>query len=396
MRLLHTTQLTFKEFFDDSIPPYCILSHRWGDDEVSYNDFLAGRNKTGTGYAKIVAACSYAFRVGDRSLQHSSLKDSYEWIWIDTCCIDKSSSAELTEAINSMYAWYSDAEICFAYLHDVPSSNDREEILTSFRRSNWHTRGWTLQELLAPDQVCFLDQTWRSFGTKQSLADTISKVTKISSRHLSVDRSISTFNPSLIPVAEKMSWAAQRQTSRREDQAYCLLGLLDINIPLLYGEGSKAFHRLQLELLKSSDDKSIFVWAMTGSPINGVLAPKPASFGMLPKYIANSFVQWNTETPRHAYTVTNKGLEIHVPWHLAREDCFLLPLNCIHYSGELYAIALRRIGRYWCRVMVDSLEGLEYHSTAGPGLFVVKHTKLWNRETLRASGSEVIDVWLGR
>ena len=131
-------------------------------------------------------------------------------------------------------------------------------------------------------------------------------------------------------------------------------------MPLLYGEGSKAFHRLQLELLKSSDDESIFVWAMTGSPINGVLAPKPASFGMLPKYIANSFVQWNTETPRHAYTVTNKGLEIHVPWHLAREDCFLLPLNCIHYSGELYAIALRRIGRYWCRVMVDSLEGLEY------------------------------------
>jgi hypothetical protein len=136
-----------------------------------------------------------------------------------------------------MYAWYSNAEVCLAYLHDVPFSNDREEILTSSRRSNWHTREWTLQELLAPHQACFLGHTWRSFGTKQSFADTISKVTRISSRHLSVDPSKPTSNPSLIPVAGKMSWAARRQTSRREDQAYCLLGLLDINMPLLYGEG---------------------------------------------------------------------------------------------------------------------------------------------------------------
>jgi hypothetical protein len=89
---------------------------------------------------------------------------------------------------------------------------------------------------------------------------------------------------------------------------------------------------------------------MTGSPVNGVLAPKPASFGVRPRYVANSFIQVNTETPDHAYTVTNKGLEIHVPKHLAREDCFLLPLNCVHYSGEVYAIALIRIRNSWTRV----------------------------------------------
>lgn len=389
MRLLHTTQLTFKEFFDDSIPPYCILSHRWGDDEVSYDDFLAGRNKTGKGYAKIVAACSYAFRVGDRSLQHSSLKDSYEWIWIDTCCIDKSSSAELTEAINSMYAWYSNAEICLAYLHDVPFSNDQEEILASFRQSNWHTRGWTLQELLAPRQVCFLDQTWRFFGTKQSLADTISEVTKISSRNLSRP-----FRPSFVSVAEKMAWAAQRQTSRREDQAYCLLGLLDINMPLLYGEGWKAFRRLQLELLKSSDDESIFLWVMTDSPFQGVLAPEPARFKMLLGYLANPFLE-NSSVPRNAYTVTNKGLEIHVPANLARESCFLFTLNCSHSFDKMYAIALRRSGKHWGRVKNPPLGLPEHVGTAGPGLFVVSRTTLWNQTSLRDSGSEVIHVWMG-
>ena len=109
MRLLHTTQLTFKEFFDNSIPRYCILSHRWRDDEVSYNDFLAGRNTNSKGYAKILAACDYAFRVGARGTPDSLPNGSYDWIWIDTCCIDKSCSAELTEAINSIYAWYENA-----------------------------------------------------------------------------------------------------------------------------------------------------------------------------------------------------------------------------------------------------------------------------------------------
>ena len=210
MRLLHTTELTFKEFFDGSIPHYCILSHCWGDDEVSYNDFLAGRNTNSKGYAKILAACDYAFRVGDRDHPRSLLRSSYDWIWIDTCCIDKSSSAELTEAINSMYAWYDYADVCFAYLHDVTSSNDLEETLSSFRKSDWHTRGWTLQELLVPRHVCFLDQTWRAFGTKQSLADTISEVTDISSQHL-----FGVFLRSFVSVAEKMTWAGAADKSTR-------------------------------------------------------------------------------------------------------------------------------------------------------------------------------------
>ena len=383
MRLLHTTQLTFKEFFDDNIPPYCILSHRWGGDEVSYNDFLAGRNTNSKGYAKILAACEYTFRV-------NGMQNPYDWIWIDTCCIDKSSSAELTEAINSMYAWYSGARICFAYLHDATFSNDIDDAQATFRKSDWHTRGWTLQELLAPRRVRFLDQNWRSFGTKQSLADTISEVTKISSQHL-----FGLFEPSCASVAEKMSWAAQRQTSRCEDQAYCLLGLLDINMPLLYGEGSKAFRRLQLELVKTSDDESIFIWELDSNHYSGVLASSPALFRMPPSCGTNSFVRVDVITPRYAYNITNKGLEIHFPTILARHAWFLLPLNCSHYSDKVYAIALERTGNHWRRAKQLPLVVPEHVSTAGPGLFVVDRRELWDRETLRASGSEIIQVRLG-
>ena len=134
---------------------------------------------------------------------------------------------------------------------------------------------------------------------------------------------------------------------------------------------------------------------MTGSPINIILAPKPTSFGVRPRYVANSFIQVNTKTPDHAYAVTNKRLEIHVPKHLAREDCFLLPLNCVHYSGEVYVIALIRIRNSWTTVKMIPLGGSEVGGTVGPDLLVVNHTKLWNRETLRASASEVIHVWLG-
>ncbi len=153
-----------------------------------------------------------------------------------------------------MFRWYGDAEICYAYLSDVENGEDPTTESSSFASSRWFTRGWTLQELLAPVEVIFLASDWVEIGTKKSLHSTVSRVTGISE---SVLDEVSCARYS---VAQMMSWAAGRRTTRSEDRAYCLMGLFDINMPLLYGEGRKAFTRLQHEI-KQSGDRSIFAWS---------------------------------------------------------------------------------------------------------------------------------------
>lgn len=147
MRLINTATLELSEFFDSQVPPYAILSHCWGENEVSIQEFKAGANKQGSGYAKITNCCRLA---KDRKLS-----------WVDTCCIDKTSSAELTEAINSMFTWYENAEVCFAFLSDLEKVNEVYD-LSSCR---WFTRGFTLQELLAPREVIFFDASSMEVGT---------------------------------------------------------------------------------------------------------------------------------------------------------------------------------------------------------------------------------------
>jgi hypothetical protein len=210
-----------------------------------------------TGFQKIVRCCEKARSEG------------HEFVWIDTCCIDKSGSAELSEAINSMFRWYREAEICYAYLDDVCAFEDPTKASSSFRESRWFTRGWTLQELLAPYEVVFLDRDWQEIGTKRSLSDTVSSQTNIDTQTLEY----CTWQH--VSIAARMSWASSRVTKRVEDMAYCLMGLFDVNMPLIYGEGSKAFYRLQLEIMKSSDDQSIFAW------IPNVWSDRPASYGLL-------------------------------------------------------------------------------------------------------------------
>ena len=177
------------------------------------------------------------------------------YIWIDSCCIDKSSSTELSEAINSMYLWYSNAAICYAFLADVPEDDEPDAEGSYFRRSRWFTRGWTLQELIAPRRVVFLSNQWSAFGTKATLAAIVEEITHI-------DRAVLFHKKSLdeVSVAERMSWASKRTTTRIEDQAYALLGIFDINMPTLYGEGTRAFRRLQEEILKRIPDQSLFAW----------------------------------------------------------------------------------------------------------------------------------------
>lgn len=212
MRLINTSTLTLHEFFGTDAPDYCILSHRWETDEVSYQDLQSGRGRNMKGYYKILGCCKQA------------VQDGWKYAWIDSCCIDKTSSAELTEAINSMFLWYREAQICYAYLSDVVFGKATDNIDACLRDSKWFTRGWTLQELLAPEYVVFFDADWEEIGTKSSMAQAIQQITGI--------RDLVRWDQAC--VAQKMSWASSRQTTRVEDLAYSLLGIFGVFMPPLY------------------------------------------------------------------------------------------------------------------------------------------------------------------
>jgi len=265
MRLINTSTLRLESIDPSSPPPYAILSHTWGNDEVSFADMCdPSKASQREAFPKLLHACNEARARG------------FGYIWIDTCCIDKSSSAELSEAINSMYRWYQNAAVCFIFLSDVDLAAGRGEWEDHLRYSRWFYRGWTLQELIAPRLVKFFDRNWKCLGTKQSLLSTLCRITGI-------DREVLE-DPECLPdvsVARRMSWAAQRRTSRTEDTAYCLLGIFDVHMPMIYGEGNKAFSRLQEEILKVSGDASLFAWNQaigTDQQYRGLLAESPEEF----------------------------------------------------------------------------------------------------------------------
>jgi hypothetical protein len=260
----------------------------------------------------------------------------------DTVCIDKSSSAELSEAINSMFEWYRGAQVCYAYLADVSSDcKGYFNINAAVRRSRWFTRGWTLQELLAPASVIFFNESWIAIGTKSSFSDLISSVTGIRGSDMVNFRNAN--------VAVKMSWASNRETTRTEDIAYCLLGLFGVNMPLLYGEGSNAFLRLQLEILKISDDETIFAWEAGNISDTGLLAFSPANFRHCGDIRAMIL-----DKNRPEYSMTNKGLRIELlllqkatmkkpPSQEIDIDLYLAPLNCTRDPrNQPIAIILRK------------------------------------------------------
>lgn len=174
-----------------------------------------------------------------------------------------------------MFRWYQEAHICYAYLADVDNNGVNGEPSSTFKSSRWFKRGWNLQELIAPMDVIFYASDWSEIGTKASLLTSISTITKIRQDVL-IESSIM-FR---VSIAQRMSWASERETTRVEDITYCLLGLFDVNMPLLYGEGPKAFYRLQLELLRTSNDHTIFAWRVEPRFLanGGLLAGSPAMF----------------------------------------------------------------------------------------------------------------------
>lgn len=240
MRLLRARdddEFTLVEFIGRQIPPYAILSHTWGrdEDELVFRDIIEGTGKSKLGYDKL------------RFCRNQARLDKLEYFWIDTCCIDKTNSVELSEAINSMFKWYKRATVCYVYLSDVSEDQSGEtssaNLELSFAFSRWHTRGWTLQELLAPASVRFYSQEGILLGDKITLVEELSKITKIPTEVLK-GRDVRE-----ISVEERMSWVKNRTTRREEDEVYSLLGLFDTFMPLIYGEGrERALARLHKEL----------------------------------------------------------------------------------------------------------------------------------------------------
>jgi len=248
MRLVNVKTFKLEEFHDKT-PPYAALSHTWGDDneELSFRDVQDGRlDKPGLGSFKFWGSCQQANN------------DGLEYLWVDTFCIDKTNSVELSEAINSMFRWYSLASVCYAYLSDVPPNDVPRSPDSKFRASRWFRRGWTLQELIAPTILRFYGSEWHDLGTKGTMSTIVEEVTGISRNFLLNPTELHTAS-----VAQRMSWAAQRKTKRGEDRAYCLLGIFGVTMPMIYGEGGhQAFYRLQEEIMKKTRDHSILAWGL--------------------------------------------------------------------------------------------------------------------------------------
>ncbi|KAL9621356.1 MAG: hypothetical protein Q9160_004247 [Pyrenula sp. 1 TL-2023] len=356
MRLLNTERLSSETFVEESeirFPSFAILSHTWEDGEVTFQDIQGDLSsiKCKPGFAKIQGACSQA------------KKDNFSYIWIDTCCIDKSSSAELSEAINSMWRWYQLSDVCYAYLSDVDTAQAPFALskgLNDQMPYRWFERGWTLQELLAPRNVAFYSSNWSYLGDRTLLLDEISRITGIDTYALKGGdlRELS--------VARRMAWASHRKTTRIEDVAYCLLGIFDINMPLLYGEGTKAFIRLQEEIMRTCDDQSIFAWSDPDEqdrPSEPYVTKEGRShedhsvFAPSPKYFTHSSVVDFQTVSTGRSTMLNTNLGLRLSLLITRESEvvygeYLAVLNCEVGSipGVFPCIRLRRI----------SLEGMQF------------------------------------
>lgn len=355
MRLIDTLTGEFHWITDPPSEHYAILSHVWSvNGEQSYQELLAIQNTSDVQITsphqsqaptrkrdkirRMVGRDSPApassscdpemFILNDprvsskvRSACAIAHADGYRYIWIDSCCIDKTSSAELSEAINSMFEWYRRAGVCYAHLADVGRDDDPVAHSSAFRRSKWHTRGWTLQELIAPDSLVFLAQDWEPLGTKHSLAGIVETVTGVDARVLNEPDAVHA-----VSVARRMWWASRRRTTRVEDEAYALMGIFGVHIPAIYGEGRGAFTRLQGEIVQRVPDQSIFAW---GESVGGehtarkavqpLLAPAPQEFAAaaalaaIPHLRLLEHLGLPADTPPPQFTFTSYGVQARLP-----------------------------------------------------------------------------------
>lgn len=363
-----TEALAPEQFYEPNLPEYAILSHTWAREEVSFQD-LARREDLSRkrGWSKIQMTCALARSEG------------IKYAWVDTCCIDKTSSAELSEAINSMYHWYQEAKICHVALEDfepkLPEQHDELKALLGTCR--WFTRGWTLQELIAPRHMVFHTRDWRVIGTKEELSGTLSSITGIPKSLLKHEKTLVDY-----VVAIKMSWASERTTTRIEDMAYCMLGLFDINMPLLYGERERAFTRLQEAIVNSTPDPSILAWEPAAEdPVLDFYPPfatSPAVFRNSDRTdISTSYLR---DLNLEHWTITSHGLQLGIPIALVKRN--IDGKQTLHYFCPL--ISRNHVWQF-----------MEL-SMAGPNAYVRRSRKLVTTEDdwdLKRYGLDDLGFW---
>jgi hypothetical protein len=374
MLLINATTRRLERFDDERhVPPYAILSHTWDNTEVTLREYQNALGGTRT-HDTFLQSSSGLLKI-DRTCQQA-IADKVSYVWIDACCVDRTSSSELSAAINSMRRWYQQARVCYVYFHDVqaPSASyckkagvtEDVSIRQQLASARWFTRGWTLQELLASRYVNFFDKTWRYLGSKESLCPILTDVTGIDEVYLQGG------DLNEASVAKRMSWAANRETTKVEDIAYCLMGIFDVNMPLLYGEGAKAFKRLQEKIFEETDDMSLFAWQTAEAKTS----TSPQSLHATP---SNKGISIFAEHPRDFLTTANlvpfmstgdssimssgKGLRLELP---------VLKIKGIGVRGNALRVAVldcRSRGRLLMRpaIVLQELSPGHYmrHPTAG-------------------------------
>ncbi|KAH7311232.1 heterokaryon incompatibility protein-domain-containing protein, partial [Stachybotrys elegans] len=312
MRLINVSTLEMEEFPAGKAPPYAILSHTWGQDheEMTLRDMYDKINRPGNGSFKIQKCCQQA------------KQDGLQYAWVDTCCIDKTNAVELTEAINSMFRWYRGAAVCYAYLSDVSGA----EFMPKLHSSRWFMRGWTLQELLAPKTVQFYNMDWNQIGTKADLCMEIEQITGIPQHYL-----LGLTELQEASVAQRMSWASKRTTTRTEDLAYCLLGIFDVSMPMVYGEGgAQAFFRLQEEIMKRVRDDSLLAWGLghdspgSGITAGRILATGPSDFAGCADIVCRE----SSTVDLAPMNMSGGRLRIHLPVFTTSDGDTVGILNC--------------------------------------------------------------------
>ena len=312
----------------DALAKCAIISHRWGGHELSFQQYEERMKGSDYKSQQFNHPGNTSFRSegdseGFLKLARARLKaqrqEDLKYIWMDTCCINKQESGELEKEITSMFRWYNSAKVCYAYLPDVSAlQNGFQELekdekgrvtkprVGSFECSDWFTRGWTLQELLAPTTMSFFDRYWQFLGTKETLSAQIQRATGIESRYLHGDVSQAC-------IAVKMSWLARRQTLKIEDMAYCMFGIFGISTFIRYGEGEGAFVRLGQELIRQHPpDESLFAWRSPKIPSCGLLAPWPTCY----LGSENLTIQSRKYAPRKGlsgFNVIGGGIEFQAP-----------------------------------------------------------------------------------
>jgi hypothetical protein len=362
MRLINCNTLEMEEYSEADAPPYVIMSHTWGKDEVTFQEWNSlNREHLSTlkpgGFLKIKRCCEVVL-LGEMNAAEATVNHC----WIDTCCIDKTSSSELSEAINRMFRWYEKSVACFVYLSDVSlltiedldtyiSSNSHNKLyeIEEFAYSRWWTRGWTLQELIAPDNLYFFNASWQELGNKSDYSVLIHDITDIPEHVLKFQHTFRRCS-----LARRMSWASHRQTTREEDVAYSLLGIFGVNMPLLYGEGQNAFLRLQEEILKQSDDQSLFAWSVNGNPAGG-RPSRETLCGLLashPSYFAQSAafrpapLAAGVNLSRFEVVMTNVGIKLSLPTFRSADGVYGV-LNVTSSEESVIEDNTESINRTW-------------------------------------------------